>query len=950
MRSFRASAGRVAGLLGAGLGTAAAIGGLESAVTAAADFDQTMRMVARVTETPTTAMKELRAVALDMGAKTSFSAKQASDAMLELGKGGMSFAQMKAGALQSTLTLAAAGGLELGDAATAVVTGLKAFGLQADHAADVAAALAGAANASVANVDDMGLALAQVGQSARSARLTIQQTAGALAIFADNGIRGSDAGTSLKTMLQRLIPTTAKAKETMADLGLKFTDAKGQMLPITEIAQRLQDKLSGLSDAQRTAALNTIFGSDAIRAATILMREGRSGLEKYIAATSDRSAAEQLAKTRTEGAAGALERMRGAIETVSIRIGDKLLPAVANMADGIGNAVTAGFDALESSVPVESFTRAAKAWATVIIRAFKKALKDGDWKDLGDTLKKVLSKAIGNGADLIRGLFDGVDWSELGRVLADGLAKAVGDGSSLIGTAFAGVDWVSVGKTVGGHAFGFAVGFISAFGSDLISVAREHPLDLAIFVTSFLAVGKIGGVIARVLEHVPFLRAFAPLFKGIHGLTEPVNNAIGRLVDFIGNGLGEGLGRVFPRISGVVRKGLGDMLAWFSLRAEAFRAGGARMIRNLAVGIGEQIGLVARNIGQVIRAITRPFIGAAGWLIRRGLEAISGLLRGVLNAYGRIAPIVRGVITRLRSPFDKALGWLSRAGQNLVDGLISGIRAALGSVGSVLSDLKDTIVGGIKRLFGIGSPSKVMAGLGGHMVAGLVRGLLTNRSSLQAVLKSIGGNMLDWFSGSLGGLLGIFGGGGGGGGASGPIAALVKNMAAALYGWTGSQWSALSRLLMGESGFNPNAQNPTSTAYGLFQFLNSTWAGVGARKTADPGGQTVAGLRYIAQVYGSPIRALAAWMSRTPHWYAKGGIFTQPSIIGVGEAGTEAVVPLNRAKDFGFGGGSQVVVQLHFHGPVIGGQRAADELAALVHEALKKRKRDVFGGRALGIA
>jgi SLT domain-containing protein len=76
---------------------------------------------------------------------------------------------------------------------------------------------------------------------------------------------------------------------------------------------------------------------------------------------------------------------------------------------------------------------------------------------------------------------------------------------------------------------------------------------------------------------------------------------------------------------------------------------------------------------------------------------------------------------------------------------------------------------------------------------------------------------------------------------------------------------------VGKSGWNNNAQNPTSTAYGIAQFLDSTWAGVGAAKTSDPTAQIAAGLRYIAQVYGSPANAYARWLSRSPHWYDQGG-------------------------------------------------------------------------------
>jgi TP901 family phage tail tape measure protein len=337
-----ASAGIVrkgAGLIGAGFAAAGIASFAKDAVNLAATFDKTMRQTAQVAKVPAKQMKELRDVALDMGAKTSFSAREAGNAMLALGKGGLTFAEMKAGALSSTLTLAAAGGLELGQSAEFVVQGLRTFGLRADKAADVAAALAGAANASTSSVEDMGLALSQTGAGARNAGLSIQQTTGVLAAFANNGIKGSDAGTSLKTMLQRLIPSTKAAKDKMAELNLSFVDSHGAILPITHIAQQLQNRLGGLSEAQRTAALQTIFGSDATRAATILMREGHAGLAKYIKATNDRSAAEKLAKTNTEGAAGAFERLQGAIETVKIKAGTTILPMLADVATTIADRV-----------------------------------------------------------------------------------------------------------------------------------------------------------------------------------------------------------------------------------------------------------------------------------------------------------------------------------------------------------------------------------------------------------------------------------------------------------------------------------------------------------------------------------------------------------------------------------------------------------------------------------
>jgi hypothetical protein len=134
---------------------------------------------------------------------------------------------------------------------------------------------------------------------------------------------------------------------------------------------------------------------------------------------------------------------------------------------------------------------------------------------------------------------------------------------------------------------------------------------------------------------------------------------------------------------------------------------------------------------------------------------------------------------------------------------------------------------------------------------------------------------------------------------------LVQHLAGLLYGWVGAQWNALYHLLMGESGFRNTAQNPVSSAYGMFQFLNSTWGSVGAVKTSDPYLQTIAGLRYIAQRYGSPVSAYGAWLSRSPHWYGDGGIAWSPQLAVVGDKGPEAILPLRHT-------GTMLVIEQHF--------------------------------------
>lgn len=312
-----------------------------AATSMAAGFDDAMSQVQGALGGASTDMDGLRDLALQLGADTVFSATESAQAMVELAKGGLTEAQIKGGALAASMDLAAAGQLNLADAAATTVQMMGSFGLGAGDATRIANALAGAANASSADVSDLTQAMSQCSAQAALAGWSLEDTAAALALFADHGVKGSDAGTSLKTMLQRLSAPTDQAAEAIAAYGLNIRDSNGKMKDISGIADELTGKLSSLSDAERDAALQTIFGSDASRAAAILMQSGSEGLAKYIAATNDATAAETMANAQKGELSWALENMGGAIESASIAFGTALAPAITAVAGVIGNVAEA---------------------------------------------------------------------------------------------------------------------------------------------------------------------------------------------------------------------------------------------------------------------------------------------------------------------------------------------------------------------------------------------------------------------------------------------------------------------------------------------------------------------------------------------------------------------------------------------------------------------------------
>lgn len=312
-----------------------------AAVATASKFDDAMAQVSGALGDPSADMEGLRKLALQLGADTVFSATEAGNAMVELAKGGMTEADIKGGALAASMDLAAAGQLNLADAAATTVQMMGSFGLGAGDAARIADALAGAANASSADVSDLTQAMSQCSAQASLAGWSLEETAAALALFADNGIKGSDAGTSLKTMLQRLAAPTDEAATAMQTYGIEARDSEGHMKGVADIAAELQGKLGTLSEAERDMALQTIFGSDASRAAAIMMKTGADGLAKYTDATNDATAAETMAAAQKGDLSWALENMQGSLESAGIAFGTALAPAVEVVAGVVGDAAEA---------------------------------------------------------------------------------------------------------------------------------------------------------------------------------------------------------------------------------------------------------------------------------------------------------------------------------------------------------------------------------------------------------------------------------------------------------------------------------------------------------------------------------------------------------------------------------------------------------------------------------
>jgi len=400
------------------------LGVAATALKSAGDFEQAMNQMQVISGSTGDQMKEMQALALKLGADTSFSAGEAAQGLLELSKAGLS-AEQAMKAIPGVMDLAAAGDLSVAQAAEIASNALNSFHLPADKAKDVANLFAAAANASSIEVTDMAQSMAQAGAVAASYGQSIETAATAVAILGNNGIKGSDAGTSLKTMLSRLAAPTGDAATLMKQLGINVYDASGKMRPlpailadmqkglhgtmtiteqnagatsanskqakhyldiINQTKQKLADYQSGvagvaqsekdkvvavdrlnrvlaaaqaeyaklggvqattttktvqMTDELRNQALYTLFGSDAIRAANILLKEGATGWDEMSAAVNKEGVAQDVANARMKGFNGAIEYVKGSLDSFLIETALPFLDSFSGIIRSVGDAITA---------------------------------------------------------------------------------------------------------------------------------------------------------------------------------------------------------------------------------------------------------------------------------------------------------------------------------------------------------------------------------------------------------------------------------------------------------------------------------------------------------------------------------------------------------------------------------------------------------------------------------
>lgn len=386
---------------------------------------------------------------LGIDPKLKVTAFEAAGAIEMLAKNGLDLQQIMGGAARSTVLLSNSTGGDFATSADVATSAMSQFKIRAEDMQRAVDQIVGVTRNSKFDINDYRLAISQAGGVAASVGVEFDDFNASIAAIAPLFASGSDAGTSFKTFLQRLVPDTTPAKDAMRELGLltedgrnKFFTASGQMRSMGEIAGELKIAFSGLSEAQKISAATNIFGTDAMRAAFALADAGTDTISMLKRAIGDTSA-EESAAIRMDTLSGDWEIFQGILETLSIQIGQKFLPharslvqwatematthgprivdffgRIADMLPGLGTTALNFFNMISGPGVIKTITLLRDAFfalgrtLAVLVRPFKEAfsglftelqaMRSAGFSDIFGVVMRRLGQAIKGFADVIR--------------------------------------------------------------------------------------------------------------------------------------------------------------------------------------------------------------------------------------------------------------------------------------------------------------------------------------------------------------------------------------------------------------------------------------------------------------------------------------------------------------------------------------------------------------------
>lgn len=310
-----------------------------AAVKVAADFEAGMDKVAAISGATGSDLDKLTEKAKEMGETTIFSATESAEALQYMAMAGWKTEDMLNG-IEGVMDLAAASGADLATTSDIVTDSLTAFGESAEEAGRLADIMAAASANANTNVEMMGETFQYAAPLAGTMGISMEDMAIATGLMANASVKASNAGTALRAGLTRLAAPPKAAAEALKKYNIVTTDSEGNMLSLREIMETVREKLGDLSESEQAAALNAIFGKNAISGWAAILNASESDFTRLTAAIDGSSgAAKSMAETMKDNLKGELTMLKSQLESIGIEFGEIIMPTIKDIVKGIGNVV-----------------------------------------------------------------------------------------------------------------------------------------------------------------------------------------------------------------------------------------------------------------------------------------------------------------------------------------------------------------------------------------------------------------------------------------------------------------------------------------------------------------------------------------------------------------------------------------------------------------------------------
>lgn len=738
-------------------GTATAIGAIGAAsVKVGSDFEASMSKVAAISGATGDDLKALTDKAKEMGATTKFSASESADALQYMAMAGWKTEDMLNG-LEGIMNLAAASGEDLATTSDIVTDALTAFGLSAEDSTHFADVLAQASSNANTNVGMMGETFKYVAPVAGALGYTAEDTALAIGLMANSGIKASQAGTSLRSIMSRMAKPTKEVQGAMDKLGVSLTDSNGNMKSLNEVMGDLRNGFAGLSEAEAAEMAAALGGQEAMSGLLAIVNASDDDFDKLSDAIySCDGAAKRMADTMNDNLQGQITILKSGLEGLGISLYENM------------------------EAPLKEVVKEAQNMVQQLQDAFNNGGLDEVVSTVGDIFAQIVEKAasaapdlIDVASDMIQSFLTGIN-NNLPEIASAGVDIVTSLGSALIENT--GLLWSTgvalLAEVLSGLADNMpqlvesAKDALSQFGSALVEYAPSIG-ESAAKIVSYLAsavienlpqiieVGKqiVQGFIAGIEQEFPGLGAFlSGLFDGFASTLAPIAQTV---VDALSN-IFSALDGADPETMEALGKAIGTIAASIAaLKVASEVVGGVKNLLSVLGGFRKTAGNVIGIVPKVVEGFQLLSGGAGTFSEVLALEfpKLAGIITKVTGSFGTLASTISGVFTKIGAVVGPAISKIA----SLISSIgptIAGIGAVIGgavmAVTNFFGMLKDGFSWVKEALMVIGIAIAAVGAviLGAPaLVAAVVAGIVAAVATLVVVIKDHWTQIVDFFKG-----------------------------------------------------------------------------------------------------------------------------------------------------------------------------------------------------------